>query len=64
MNNETAFTFNDVMFEPQYSEIRSRSEVSLRSQLGDGLFLDLPVVSANMADLPETNMAVEIVENG
>ena len=64
MNNETAFTFNDVMFEPQYSEIRSRSEVSLRSQLGDGLFLDLPVVSANMADVTETNMAVEIVENG
>jgi IMP dehydrogenase len=62
--SEAAYTFDDVMFEPQYSEIRSRSEVSLSSKIGDGFYLRLPVISANMADVTEKNMAIEMAKNG
>jgi len=59
----SAFTFDDVMFQPQYSEIQSRSEVCLSSKIGN-LDLDLPVISANMRDVTEGSMAREMFING
>ena len=60
---KTAYTFNDVMFEPQFSTIESRSEVDLTTKLGN-LTLPLPVVSANMADITEEKMARAMHWNG
>jgi IMP dehydrogenase/GMP reductase len=57
------YTFNDVMFEPQYSDIQSRSEVRLDSKVG-GLNLSLPIVSANMADITEENMVKAMHDSG
>lgn len=60
---ETAYTFDDVMFVPQYSDIESRSEVDLEVRLGN-ITLELPVISANMADITEMNMAKEMRRHG
>jgi IMP dehydrogenase/GMP reductase len=41
------YTFNDVLIEPRYSEIESRSSVDLTTDMG--IFkLQLPIISANM----------------
>ena len=60
---ETAYTFDDVMFLPRFSNIRSRSEIDLTTTLGK-VRLPLPIISANMADITEENMAVSMHING
>ena len=60
---ETAYTFDDVMFEPQYSDILSRKEVDLTSSIGN-VSLELPLVSANMADITEESMVSSMNESG
>jgi IMP dehydrogenase len=60
---ETAYTFDDVMFLPRKSDIRSRSEIDLTTQIG-ALDLKLPIISANMADITEANMAANMYELG
>ena len=50
------FTFNDVLINPNYSEVKSRKEVDLTSDFG--LFkLSLPIFSANMKTITGPNMA-------
>jgi IMP dehydrogenase len=41
-------SFNDVLLQPQYSEVRSRDDVSLVTQLSAGLKLDIPIIASNM----------------
>jgi IMP dehydrogenase len=60
---ETYLTFSDVRFKPKCSDIKSRSEVDLTSKLGK-LTLGLPVISANMADITEVNMACSMYARG
>jgi len=59
----TAYTFDDVMFEPQYSDILSRKDVSLTSSIGN-VTLELPLISANMADITEGKMILSMCKNG
>lgn len=56
-------TFNDVLFEPQYSEILSRSHVDLSSNMGK-FTLTLPIISANMKDITGPKMAFTMAEYG
>jgi len=51
----SAITFSDVLFEPQYSEVMSRSSVDLSSDMGK-FKLSLPVISANMKDVTGPKM--------
>ena len=44
---EETLTYNDVLLVPQYSDIKSRKEVSLSSQLGD-IELSLPIIASPM----------------
>lgn len=56
-------TFSDVMFEPQYSEVRSRKVVDLTSILGK-THLRIPLISANMKDITGVKMVVEMARCG
>lgn len=56
MTRET-ICFDDVLLEPQYSDIDSRTEVSLESYLDWALSFSLPVISSPMDTITEADMA-------
>lgn len=58
-----AITFSDVQIEDQYSEVDSRTNVSLATDMG-GFKLELPVISANVPQITEYKMATEMYLNG
>jgi len=58
-----SITFDDIYIDAQYSEVPSRSDVSLKSDLGK-FQLSLPVISANMPNVTEWKMAVEMAKSG
>ncbi len=58
-----AYTYNDVLIEPQYSEIASRSTVKLDTKVGN-ISLKLPVISANMRNVTGEKMAASIAIDG
>ena len=59
----TALTYDDVLLLPQYSDIR-RSEVSLKTNLTKGLGLELPILSAPMDTVTESDMAIALARAG
>lgn len=61
---ETAITFSDIQIEDQYSSIVSRKDVDISTSLGDRFKLMLPIISANMPDITEYKMALEMYKNG
>jgi IMP dehydrogenase len=50
-------SYDDVLIVPKYSDIRSRSEVSTKTDLGNGLVLDLPIIASPMDTISEAAMA-------
>lgn len=56
------FTFDDVLLVPQYNEIRSRLDVDLTS--GFHIKLSLPLISANMDTVTESEMAIAMDKAG
>ena len=57
-------SFDDVLIEPQYSTVRSRGDVSLKTQLCDGFELDLPIIASNMDTVCELDMAIAMSKLG
>ena len=57
-------TYDDVLLVPQYSDIESRSEVSLATELGRGVDLKLPIISSPMDTVSETDMAGDLGDLG
>jgi len=57
------YSFDDVLLVPQYSDIKSRSEVSTKCNLTKFEF-GLPVISSPMDTITETNMAITLSEAG
>lgn len=55
-----ALSFNDVLIVPKYNKIRSRKEVSFRTQVTKNYSLDIPIIAANMDTVCESEMAIEI----
>lgn len=55
-----AYTFDDVLIIPKFSEINSRKDVDLTNSLG----LKLPIISSNMKDITESKMAYAMVSQG
>ena len=64
MNFETHITFDDVLLVPQYSDINSRSEVTLKSELSEQLELRVPIISAPMDTVCGHLMAQRLSEFG
>ena len=60
-----AVCFDDVLLQPQYSSIKSRSkEVDISSSLADGLELAIPVISSPMDTVTGPHMARAIEDYG
>lgn len=59
-----ALTYDDVLLVPQYSDIESRSEVDISSDLDDFTRLDLPIISSPMDTVTEETMATAMCQAG
>jgi len=57
-------SYDDVLLKPRYSDIRSRNEVSLSTELGRNLTLDFPVIASPMDTVSEAMMASSIGNHG
>ena len=64
MTEVTAFSYDDVLLVPQYSDILSRKEVSLECELDSANKFNLPIISSPMDTITETQMANSIQELG
>ena len=61
---DTALTYDDVLLVPQYSDVDSRRALSTRSPLTRKIFLNAPIVSANMDVVTESEMAITMAREG
>jgi IMP dehydrogenase/GMP reductase len=57
---QEALTYDDVLLVPQYSDIRSRSEIDLTTMLG----CKIPIISSPMDSITESEMAVALGKIG
>jgi len=60
----SSLSYDDVLIVPQYSDIRSRSEIDTSVDLGAGLSLELPVISSPMDSISEASMARAMASHG
>lgn len=59
-----ALSYDDVLLIPQYSEIKSRNDVDLTTQIAKNIFLKLPIISSNMSDVTGVEMAISLGKLG
>lgn len=59
-----AYSYDDVLLVPQYSEIDSRSNVDLSTQITPNVKLKLPLASINMSDVTGVDMAISLGQLG
>lgn len=59
-----SLTFDDVLLMPRHSAVRSRRDVSTASQLVADITLQIPIISANMDTVTESEMAVALAHAG
>ncbi|HET9907214.1 MAG TPA: IMP dehydrogenase [Anaerolineales bacterium] len=61
---EMALTYDDVLLVPQYSEVDSRRALSTKGCLTKKIALQVPIVSANMDVVTESEMAITMAREG
>jgi len=59
-----ALSFDDVLLVPCYSDVCSRSEVDISSDLGAGIKLELPIIASPMDTISESEMAIAMSSAG
>jgi IMP dehydrogenase len=59
-----SYSFDDVLIEPRYSNIKSRSDISLKTRLSDKITLNIPIISSPMDTVTEDAMAIEMAMSG
>lgn len=64
MSFPEGLTFDDVLLVPQYSDIMSRQDVSLKTRVSRNVPLNMPLVSSNMDTVTEDKMAIAMAQNG
>jgi len=57
-------TFTDVLLVPKKSPLRSRAEADTRTRFTRNVFLNIPLVSSNMATVTEHKMAIAMAREG
>ncbi len=60
LDRMSAYTYDDVLLVPQYSDIESRNGIFLSSQLNDNLTFRAPIISAPMDTVSGPEMAIAI----
>ena len=60
---QEALTFDDVLLQPEYSEILPR-EVSLATRLTAEIRLNIPLVAAAMDTVTEARLAITLAQEG
>ena len=64
MSIREGLTFDDVLLVPKFSDIVSRSQTDLTTQLSRNISINIPMISANMDTVTESTMAVTIAREG
>ena len=64
MEFKEGLTFDDVLLVPKYSDITSRAQTDLSTQLSRNISINIPFVSANMDTVTESAMAVAMARAG
>tara|TARA_R100000808_G_scaffold18133_1_gene39810 strand:+ start:1251 stop:2267 length:1017 start_codon:yes stop_codon:yes gene_type:complete len=58
------YSYDDVLLMPQYSDIRSRSEIDISTDLGKGVRLQLPIFASPMDTISEGAMGSALAKVG
>jgi IMP dehydrogenase len=61
---QQAYSFDDLLLVPKYSDIKSRSEVDISNELGETAKLNLPVISSPMDTVTESAMIRAMDQRG
>lgn len=61
---ETGLSYDDVLLQPQASDVSSRSNVDTTVKLFDDISLSTPIISANMDTVTEAEMAQSMADIG
>lgn len=64
MDFREGLTFDDVLLVPKRSPIVSRAQTDLRTRLSRNINLNIPLISANMDTVTESQMAIAVAREG
>jgi len=59
-----ALSFDDVLLEPRYSDIKSRKETNVTVEMGNNAVVSMPIVTAPMDTVVGVDMAVAVAKAG
>ena len=63
-NDKMSLTYDDMLLVPQYSDVMSRTEVDISSELDESLTLALPIIASPMDTISGSEMAVAMGDLG